>query len=106
MIQTGGSSKTTLLTCDDAWDQFLDDNYDEDIDIQEDNLLEEQNIPKCSEIYISTKTKIAYLNKPVNLKETFWKIPIMDYYRAENGVIKKQIKYSFKDVDEVKNIEI
>ena len=91
MIQTGGSSKTTLLTCDDAWDQFLDDNYDEDIDIQENNVLEEQNIPKCSDIYISTKTKIAYLNKPVNLKETFWKIPIMDYYRPENGVIKKQI---------------
>ena len=106
MIQTGGSSKTTLLTCDDAWDQFLDDNYDEDIDIQENNVLEEQNIPKCSDIYISTKTKIAYLNKPVNLKETFWKIPIMDYYRPENGVIKKQIKYSFKDVDEVKNIDI
>ena len=29
MIQTGGSTKTTLLDCDDAWDQFLDDNYDE-----------------------------------------------------------------------------
>ena len=23
------SKKTTLLGCDDAWDQFLDDNYDE-----------------------------------------------------------------------------
>lgn len=105
MIQQGGSTKTTLLDCDDAWDQFLDDNYNEDVEIEETELLEEQNIPKCSEIYISTKTKIAYLNKPIELKETFWKIPIMDYSQPKNGVIKKQIKYSFKDENEVKNID-
>ena len=105
MIQTGGSTKTTLLDCDDAWDQFLDDNYDEDIEIEQNEELEELNIPKCSEIYISTKTKIAYLNKAINLKETFWKIPVLSYYKPENGVIKKQIKYSFKDENEVKKIE-
>ncbi len=104
MIQTGGSTKTTILGCDDAWDQFLDDNYDEDVDIQKNEVLEDKNIPKCSEIYISTKTKIAYLNKQINLKEAFWKIPVMNYYKPDNGVIKKQIKYSFKDVNEVKNI--
>ena len=105
MIQSGGSTKTTLLDCDDAWDQFLDDKYEEDVDIEVSEELEEQNIPKCSEIYISTKTKIAYLNKPIDLKETFWKIPVMNYYKPENGVIKKQIKYSFKDENEVKDIE-
>lgn len=105
MIQSGGSTKTTLLDCDDAWDQFLDDNYDEEVEIDESELLEEQNIPKCSDIYISTKTKIAYLNKSIDLKETFWKIPVIDYYRPENGVIKKQIKYSFKDHNDVKNTE-
>ena len=73
MIQSGGSTKTTLLDCDDAWDQFLDDNYDEDVEIENSGILEEQNIPKCSEIYISTKTKIAYLNKSIDLKETFGK---------------------------------
>ena len=105
MIQSGGSTKTTLLDCDDAWDQFLDDNYDEDVEIENSELLEEQNIPKCSEIYISTKTKIAYLNKSIALKETFWKIPIMNYSQPKNGVIKKQIKYSFKDENEVNSID-
>ena len=103
MIQSGGSTKTTLLNCDDAWDQFLDDKYEEDVDIKP-LLLEEQNIPKCSEIYISTKTKIAYLDKSIKLKETFWNIPIMNYSEPKNGVIKKQIKYSFKDENEVSTI--
>ena len=106
MIQTtGGSTKKTLLDCDDAWDQFLDDNYDEEVEIEETDNSDVAIIPKCSDIYISTKTKIAYLNKPINLKETFWKIPVLDYSRPDNGVIKKQIKYSFQDVNEVNNIE-
>tara|TARA_B100000927_G_scaffold230798_1_gene190796 strand:+ start:50 stop:1156 length:1107 start_codon:yes stop_codon:yes gene_type:complete len=106
MIQTtGGSTKKTLLDCDDAWDQFLDDNYDEEVEIEETEDIDVAIIPKCSEIYISTKTKIAYLNKSINLKETFWKIPVLDYSKPENGVIKKQIKYSFQDVNEVNNIE-
>ena len=106
MIQTtGGSTKKTLLDCDDAWDQFLDDNYDEEVEIEETEDMDVAIIPKCSEIYISTKTKIAYLNKSINLKETFWKIPVLDYSKPENGVIKKQIKYSFQDVNEVNNIE-
>ena len=106
MIQTtGGSTKKTLLDCDDAWDQFLDDNYDEEVEIEETEDIDVAIIPKCSEIYISTKTKIAYLNKSINLKETFWNIPILDYSKPQNGVIKKQIKYSFQDVNEVNNIE-
>lgn len=106
MIQsTGKSTKKTLLNCDDAWDQFLDDNYDEEVDIEETENDDVAIIPKCSDIYISTKTKIAYLNKSINLKETFWQIPVLDYPKPENGVIKKQIKYSFQDVNEVDSIE-
>lgn len=106
MIQTiGGSTKKTLLDCDDAWDQFLDDNYDEEVDIEETENVDVAIIPKCSDIYISTKTKIAYLNKSINLKETFWQIPILNYSKPDNGVIKKQIKYSFQDVNEVESVE-
>ena len=36
--------------------------------------------PKCSEIYISTQTKIAYLNQKIDLNKLFWLIPIIDYY--------------------------
>ena len=49
-------------------------------------------IPKCSEIYISTQTKIAYINEHIKLNEMFWKIPILEYHNAEEGVLKKQMK--------------
>ena len=45
-----------------------------------------------SELYISTKTKIVYLNNTIDLNSTFWKIPVMHYGMRKNGVIKKQIK--------------
>ena len=50
--------------------------------------------PKCSSLYISTKTKIAYLNKPIDLKTVFWKIPLISYSLPQIGVIKKQMKFN------------
>ena len=52
---------------------------------------------KISPIYISTKTKIAYLNKPVNIYDAFWKVPVQHYYKRSQGVIKKQIKFQTTD---------
>ena len=38
-------------------------------------------MPKCSDIYISTQTKIAYLNSTIDLYRIgFWKLPIINYY--------------------------
>ena len=54
----------------------------------------DKNIPKCSDIYISTKTKIAYLNQPIDLYNLFWKIPILNYYNQDEGIIKKEIKFN------------
>jgi hypothetical protein len=48
--------------------------------------------PKPSELYISTKTKIAYLNQPIDIHTLFWDIPIASYESRTNCVIKKQIK--------------
>ena len=47
---------------------------------------EELDIPKCSDIYISTQTKIAYLNSQINLYEVFWKLKVIDYYKPEDGI--------------------
>jgi TATA-box binding protein (TBP) (component of TFIID and TFIIIB) len=58
------------------------------------NELDNDEIPKASNIYISTKTKIAYLNILIDLKELFWKIPVMLYACPANGVIKKQMKFN------------
>ncbi len=101
---------TSLMNCDDAWSAFINNEYSDDTnegineDINDKNYLDEQEIPKCSQIYISTKTKIAYLNKSIDLKQCFWKIPIIPYYKPDNGVIKKQIKYNFTSNEE--SIEI
>ena len=44
------------------------DSLNDDMDNTRNNL---QNIPKSSDIYISTKTKIAYLSQPIDLKVCF-----------------------------------
>ena len=60
--------------------------------------LQKMAIPKqdfdknCSNIYISTKTKILFLNKSLDIFTTFWLLPITDYNKQEKGIIKKQIK--------------
>jgi hypothetical protein len=65
-----------------------------------------QNIkPVCSDIYISTKTKISYLNTPIDIKKVFWSIPISPYSTPQECVIKKQIKVSTTDPNELKEIK-
>jgi hypothetical protein len=54
----------------------------------------DSNAPKPTNIYISTKTKIAYLNTPIELKDIFWNIPVIPYAVPRNGVIKKQMKFN------------
>ena len=53
--------------------------------------------PCATPIYISTKTKIAYLTKPVDIYKLFWDIPVQHYYKRRVGVIKKQIKFQTTD---------
>ncbi len=60
---------------------------------------------KFTPIYISTKTKIAYLNQPVNIYDIFWKIPVQHYYQRSEGVIKKQIKFQTTDPAVVASIK-
>ena len=36
--------------------------------------------PKCSDIYISTKTKIAYLRSQINLKENYLHLNIPNFF--------------------------
>jgi len=53
------------------------------------------------ELIISTKTKVLFLNKPVDIFSIFWKIPIIEYWKPEKGVIKKQIKIVSKTKEEL-----
>jgi len=88
---------------DSAWSKFCDE--DEDIPIQAINdITLTENIPKCSPLNISTKTKISYLNYPIDLKKVFWAIPLIKYHDPRVGVIKKQMKFNSLSPEEVAEI--
>ena len=105
---------------DDEWSNFLTNKYEEESsDTENNNLQDEFNedseelnstnitecqIPEPTDIYISTKSKIAYLTKPVDLK-IFWDIPVMSYSTPQNGVIKKQIKINSKTPEELELVQ-
>jgi TATA-box binding protein (TBP) (component of TFIID and TFIIIB) len=48
--------------------------------------------PKCSDLNISTQTKVAYLSQPIDIYNIFWEIPVISYSKPEPGIIKKQMK--------------
>jgi len=84
---------TNIGNCIDNIDSSRQNN---DNNIQK--VIPEKNFVKnCSNIYISTKTKILFLNKSLDIFTTFWLLPVVDYNSQEKGIIKKQIKLSFED---------
>ena len=85
-----------MNSCDEDWEQFLMNDDVEDINFCNNIDNTNKNIPKCSDIYISTKTKISYLNKNIDLNSDFWKIQVINYNSPIEGVVKKQIKINSK----------
>jgi hypothetical protein len=84
-------------------------NNDMNNDMNNDNNNDISNekskpIPLPTELYISTKTKIAYLNIPIDIKNVFWKIPIMTYGKPGIGVVKKQMKFISINQEELDDI--
>lgn len=73
---------------------ILDNNvneYDNNNSIIENESIIEET-PKCSELNISTQTKVLFLSQDIDIYEIFWKIPVMPYSSTCDGIIKKQIK--------------
>ena len=100
-----------MSAIDEEWANFISSGYGDDITSDDEDTAEiiknggeyiSANIsteltsdsPKSSNIYISTKTKIAYLNRHIDLKEVFWRVPVISYATPSNGVIKKQMKFN------------
>lgn len=94
---------------DEDWESFFQNDeiqIDEKLNEEHDHLnIEEKNFPKCSDIYISTKTKISFFNKSINLNDVFWKIPIISYHLEKEGIIKKQIKINSSSEEELNIIK-
>lgn len=82
----------------------LDELVGVDIGNEIDTADGEEQQPVCSNIYISTKTKISYLNEPIDIKKVFWNIPISSYSTPNECIIKKQIKVSTTDPKELEEI--
>lgn len=57
--------------------------------------------PVCQDLYISTKTKVLYLNREIDIHRIFWLIPILEYWQQKEGVIKKQMKIVSKSREEL-----
>lgn len=112
---------TSQLNIDDEWSNFVSnmnkcDSDDESVcwsmndedETESTGEFGDCNIdsepPEPTEIYISTKTKIGYLNQPVDL-QCFWDIEVMPYCCPKNGVIKKQIYLVSKTPEEIEIVE-
>jgi hypothetical protein len=97
------------MDVDEEWQMFLEN---EDISFVEKPPTNEttgdqtgikqepEEIPVCQELSISTKTKVLYLNTPIEIENVFWKIPIVPYWQPRDGVLKKQIKIISNSKDE------
>ena len=83
-----------------AWNQFIRNNG-----ILKNPKVKplKQFFPKFGPIYISTKTKIGFLNTPIDLNQIFWLIKVIPYHKSFEGVIKKQMKTVCCDINETKN---
>jgi len=118
------TSKKTIQSVDDEWDNFISSNYNiestseegegeydddddnivgeerskNDLENNNEHLLFSENIgaeeyPISSELRISTKSKVAFLNQCIDIDKIFWGIQIIPYSKNMDGVIKKQMKF-------------
>jgi hypothetical protein len=89
------------MDLNEEWDSFLkDSDY-----LTVSKKVEYGETPPSTEIYISTNTVISFLNQPIDLKTTFWGIPILPYHEPKVGVIKKQMKFNSSTAEEVEWID-
>jgi hypothetical protein len=101
-----------MATLDDEWINYLrtngiDMSYERDIEIVEPekivneiSIKSEKNVSHDYDLSISTKTEKLFLNDIVDINEMFWKIPIVEYWIPNIGVIKKQMKVVSKTIEE------
>ena len=105
---------------DNEWEQFLlqfnefssvsaaasstfsgENTVDKDKDKEEDDKPGEYVRNECEALYISTQTKIFYLNIDyLDVTKIYWNLSIMEYGIPETGIIKKQMRMIFKSPEE------
>jgi TATA-box binding protein (TBP) (component of TFIID and TFIIIB) len=97
-------SEDNVLDAKSSKNEFDSTNIEMYINTQHMNLFKDVIPPEPTPIYISTKSKISYLNIPINL-DIFWNIPITSYCVASEGCIKKQTKITSLSKDEFDEVQ-
>ena len=113
-----------MTTVDDEWNQFLlqfnncnitDYNFNnKPTSVEKEEVCESPvtSSPEyirntCESLYISTQTKIFFLNVNIlDVDSIFWNIPIMEYGNPKMGIIKKQMRMIFKTPEEYMDYSI
>lgn len=113
-----------MTTVDDEWNQFLlqfnncnitDYNFNNkptSVEKEEVCDIPVTSSPEyirntCESLYISTQTKIFFLNVNIlDVDSIFWNIPIMEYGNPKMGIIKKQMRMIFKTPEEYMDYSI
>jgi hypothetical protein len=87
---------------DDEWLRYLQGDNESTIKPNESKIEKSSHeaAPECDELYISTKTKVLFLNQEIDINNIFWKIPVIEYWQPVNGIVKKQIKIVSKTPEE------
>jgi TATA-box binding protein (TBP) (component of TFIID and TFIIIB) len=90
------------MDLNEEWESFLTHPSKE---VEKASLVCHKEAPQSSDLYVSTNTIISFLNQPIDLKTTFWNIPVLPYHADSTGVIKKQMKFNSTSAEEVDIIE-
>jgi|UniRef100_A0A6C0DWT3 hypothetical protein len=87
-----------MQNTDKEWQDFLMGIKTEHKGVE--TVFKSDEMAITEELYISTKTKVLYLNQGIDIHRIFWEIPILEYGTPSEGVIKKQMKIVSKSVEE------
>lgn len=97
-----------MTDLDEEWLSFASSTINEIQNIkntENNDVSPKIEMPKCSEIYISTKTRTCELNSTIDLYKIFWKLKVIKYHEPIEGIIKKSMKFNCNNEEEVKILE-
>jgi TATA-box binding protein (TBP) (component of TFIID and TFIIIB) len=88
------------MELDNEWENFIN-GFESASKPNTESCTKMGEAPKCEDLYISTKTKLLYLNqKDIDVARIFWNVPIVEYWKPGEGVIKKQMKVASHSKEE------
>ena len=89
------------MELDNEWENFINGLVVDEPTPNAESCSKMGEAPECEDLYISTKTKLLYLNqKDIDVARIFWNVPIVEYWKPGEGVIKKQMKVASHSKEE------